>query len=91
MAKTRPCQICMCPIEAERIEGIPETRLCLAHAKAMRKYGGEFLLSTSLVRTSKDGSIKKNYGGVNAKLRRNTEGLERLREEYREEQERQGR
>lgn len=82
MVKSRPCQICMRPIESERIENVPETRLCRDHAEEIKKYGGEFLVSTTMERTSKAGSLKRNYGGVNASKRRNTEGLDRLRDEY---------
>ena len=36
---------------------------------------------------SKAGSLKKNYGGVTPSKRRNYRAMERLREEYQEEQE----
>jgi hypothetical protein len=80
--KTRPCAICLKPIEAERIEALPETRLCLAHAQQIQKYGGEFILTATQERTSKPGSLKRNYGGISTSQRRNHEGIERLREEY---------
>ena len=42
VAKTRPCEICMKPIDAERCAANPKTRLCIEHANQIRKYGGEF-------------------------------------------------
>jgi Prokaryotic dksA/traR C4-type zinc finger len=83
---TRPCEICRQPIDAERLEVLPETRLCTEHAKKIRKFGGEFIMTAIQERTSKAGSLKRNYGGVSTSKRRNHEGIERLREEYEEEQ-----
>jgi hypothetical protein len=87
--KTRPCEICMKPIDPERCEANPQTRLCRVHAAAITKYGGEFKLIAQQERTSKQGSLKLNYGGVTAKQVRNTGAIERLKEEY--ERERWGR
>jgi hypothetical protein len=72
----------MKPIEIERIEAIPQTRLCLKHAEAIRKHGGEFILTTTHDKTSKQGSLKKNFGGVTGRLRRNQKGIERLKDEH---------
>ncbi len=80
--KTRPCEICGQPIDAERAELLTDTRLCIEHARQIAKYGGEFLLTTRRVSLGKAGSLKKNYGDVSVQKRRNTEGLQRLREEY---------
>ena len=85
--QTRPCEICGRPIEAERIEVIPETRLCIAHAHEIEKYGKEFVITGKLERTSKEGSLKRNYGGVTTSKRRNELAIRRLREAYQEEQE----
>ena len=41
MAKTRPCQRCGAEIPAERIEALPETRLCVQCSAAV---GGDFKL-----------------------------------------------
>jgi len=88
-APTRPCEICRQPIDPERIEVIPETRLCTTHAQQIVKYGGEFIVTAIQERTSKAGSLKKNYGGVTPSRRRNYQALESLREEYANEKEQQ--
>jgi hypothetical protein len=69
-------------IDAERADALPETRLCGQHAREIQQYGGEFLLRSRQERTSKQGSLKHNYGGVTASFRPNVEGLERLRRDY---------
>lgn len=79
---SRPCEICNVLIEEERLEAVPETRLCIQHAKAIQKYGGEFKLSGSYETTSKHGSLKLNYGGVNVVKTKNTDGIEKLRRDY---------
>jgi hypothetical protein len=81
-AKVRLCEICKQPIDPERAEVAPDTRLCGEHAREIEKYGGEFTLTASQERTSKAGSLKHNYGGVNASKQRNYDALERLRDEY---------
>jgi hypothetical protein len=58
---TRPCQRCGKPIPAERIEVLPDTRLCVDCSKAI---GGEFELSYVQENLGKAGSLKKNYGSV---------------------------
>ena len=80
--KTRPCEICNALIDPERIEAVPETRLCKTHATQIVKYGGEFLLTASPERTSKVGSLKHNYGGVNIQKQRNTEALRKLKTDH---------
>jgi hypothetical protein len=82
MAKTRPCEICMRPIDPERCEAHPQTRLCREHAEKIAKFGGEFTLVTRQERTSKQGSLKINYGGVSGKQVRNAAAIERLKDEY---------
>ncbi len=76
---TRPCEICNALIEEERLEVVPDTQLCIEHAKAIQKYGGEFTLTGSYESTSKQGSLKHNYGGVNVVKTRNSAGIEKLR------------
>ena len=76
--KTRPCEICGAPIDPERIEVLPETRLCPEHAQMIAKYGGEFLLTGTQASLAKGGSLKKNYGDVAVEKTRNTRALERL-------------
>jgi hypothetical protein len=86
MEKTRPCEICGQPIDPERVEALPATRLCIEHARQMGRYGGEFRVSATWERTSKTGSLKRNYGGVTPKTTRNEQGIAKLRAAYQEEQ-----
>jgi hypothetical protein len=80
--KSRPCEICGELIDPERIEVVPETRLCVEHAKTIAKYGGEFIVTGTQASLGKGGSLKKNYGDVSIDKKRNTEALRKLREEY---------
>jgi hypothetical protein len=80
--KTRPCEICGQPIDPERIEVVPETRLCVEHAEMAGKYGGEFIVTGTQASLGKGGSLKKNYGDVSVDKKRNTEAIQRLRQEY---------
>ncbi len=80
--KSRPCEICGQAIDPERIEAVPETRLCVEHAQRIGKYGGEFLVTATQASLGKAGSLKKNYGDVSIQKKRNTEALRKLREEY---------
>jgi len=83
MAAFRFCEICKQEIEADRAAANAETRLCKRHAEEIKKYGGEFTPEPKEERTSKPGSIKINYGGgISVSLKRNTEGVERLRDDY---------
>ena len=79
---TRPCEICKKLIEEERLEAVPQTCLCIEHAKAMQKYGGEFTLSGSYETISKQGSLKLNYGGINVTKTKNIYAIEKLRQDY---------
>jgi hypothetical protein len=58
------CARCGAPIPAERLEVVPETRVCVTCSQEM---GGEFILVLSHEKTSKAGSLKKNFGGVNVR------------------------
>lgn len=78
----RFCEVCKSPIERERLELIPDTRLCTGHAHEIQKYGGEFIVSAEQERTSKAGSLKLNYGGVATSRRRNVEAVQKLRDDY---------
>jgi hypothetical protein len=82
MAKVRMCEVCKQPIDPERLEGSPETRLCTTHAAEIQKYGGEFLMSAVQERTSKAGSLKLNYGGITTTRTRNDEAMRRLKDEH---------
>ena len=46
---------------AERVEAIPDTMVCVTCAGEMG--GSEFLVVVVPEKTSKEGSLKKNYGG----------------------------
>ncbi len=84
-SKARPCEICMKPIEMERIEAIPNTHLCLEHAEKIKQHGGEFTVTSTQERTSKAGSLKINFGGVTPTLKRNHKAMEKLKDEFEEE------
>lgn len=38
----RFCEVCKQEIENERAEHLPETRLCVEHARQIQDFGGEF-------------------------------------------------
>jgi len=85
-AKMRFCEICKRPIEPERAEGLPETRLCVKHSEEIAQYGGEFKTVSATVVTSKASILKRNYGGVTTRKVRNQTGLEHLRDDYQRQQ-----
>jgi hypothetical protein len=60
----RPCARCGAMIPAERIEAIPETEICVTCSDEV---GGEFKLIAVAEKTSKQGSLKLNYGGYTVK------------------------
>jgi RNA polymerase-binding transcription factor DksA len=62
---TRTCARCGAEIPAERIEAIPETLVCVRCAQEMG--GSEFVVIAVAEKTSKDGSLKKNYGGYSTR------------------------
>ena len=65
--KTRPCQRCGTMIPPERIEVLPDTRLCVNCSKEV---GGEFDLTMTPENLAKSGSLKKNYGSFEMKKTR---------------------
>ncbi len=79
---TRPCEICGEPIDPERLEIVPETRLCVEHARQVVQFGGEFKATATQTSIGKSGSLKKNYGDVTVERWRNTEALRKLREAH---------
>ena len=83
---TRPCEICRQPIPPGRAEAVPETRLCVEHARQIDQFGGEFRRTVVQERTSKAGSLKRSYGSASIHKTRNHEALEKLRAEYLREQ-----
>jgi hypothetical protein len=58
--RSRPCARCRAMIPVERIEALPETRLCL---RCSQEVGGDFQVTISSENLAKTGSLKKNYGG----------------------------
>lgn len=78
----RRCEICKQPIEADRAEAIRDTRLCVEHARQIARYGGEFSLTAVQERTSKPGSLKRNYGGIETAKVRNQVAIDKLRADY---------
>ncbi len=60
-SKQRWCARCKAEIPAERMEALPEARLC---AKCSQEVGGEFELRFTEENLAKPGSLKKNYGGI---------------------------
>jgi len=64
------CELCGKVVPEERLEAIPETKICVG---CSQRVGGEFVLEIEQVKTSKEGSMKLNYGGgVNVRLVRRT-------------------
>jgi RNA polymerase-binding transcription factor DksA len=59
--EARACARCGAEIPPERIEAIPDTMVCVKCAGEMG--GSEFQVVAVPERTSKEGSLKKNYGG----------------------------
>jgi hypothetical protein len=64
---TRQCVRCDAEIPAERVEAMPETRVCV---QCSREIGGEFEVRGVPENLSKTGSLKKNYGGISVEKRR---------------------
>jgi RNA polymerase-binding transcription factor DksA len=63
------CELCGNVIPAERMEALPDTRICVGCSE---RVGGEWDVRGVDVVTSKEGSMKKNYGGVEVvRTRRN--------------------
>lgn len=56
----RTCVRCGGEIPVERVEALPETMVCVTCSQEM---GGEFRVVVIPERISKEGSMKKNYGG----------------------------
>ena len=72
--RPRSCERCGEAIPAARLEVMPETRICKPCSEAI---GGEFELTFSVEKLSKEGSLKKNFGGV-GRVQRRRKRIERL-------------
>jgi hypothetical protein len=79
----RLCEVCGQPIGEVRAKYLPDTVLCITHARQINEMGGEFLLAARNTSLGKAGSLKKNYGDVTAHRRRNYEALRKLKEMHR--------
>lgn len=66
-SKIRMCARCGHEIPSERVEALPETRLCVGCSQAM---GGEFEMTVIPENVGKSGSLKKNYGSYSVQKRR---------------------
>ena len=58
------CRVCGVEIPKERLEVIPDTRVCV---KCSAKIGGEFELKVTVNSTAKAGSLKKTGQEVSVK------------------------
>jgi hypothetical protein len=65
--KTRPCVRCKVEIPAERLEALPETRLCV---ECSQQVGSDFEVTVVPENLGKSGSLKKNYGSYSIRKRR---------------------
>jgi len=66
-AKTRFCERCGVAIPAERVEALPDTRICV---KCSEEIGGEYETRVVTSSLGKAGSLKKNYGDATLRKRR---------------------
>jgi hypothetical protein len=57
----QPCVRCGALIPVERLRIVPKTQVCV---KCSEEIGGEYKLVIGREKISKQGSLKKNYGGV---------------------------
>jgi hypothetical protein len=76
------CEVCGQEIPVERLECVPDTRLCIEHARKAQKFGGEFILRGVQCNIGKTGSLKRNYGDVEVYRRRNHSCIQKLKQEY---------
>lgn len=63
--RPRACIRCGEPIPIERIETMPETRVCV---KCSEEIGGEFVRKVRPVNVAKSNSLKKNYSDYEVRL-----------------------
>jgi hypothetical protein len=75
----RYCEICGEMIGEKRAKFLPDTRLCITHARQIAEMGGEFIIVARNTSLAKEGSLKKNYGDVTAQQRRNHDALRKLK------------
>jgi Prokaryotic dksA/traR C4-type zinc finger len=63
----RYCEMCRAEILAERIEALPDTRVCV---ECSRQIGGEYELTGVPENLGRTGGIKRIYGGIRIRKRR---------------------
>src|SRR5262249_47031052 len=63
--RPRPCEGCKAEIPAERIEALPETRLCVKCSEAV---GGEFRMVLKKTNLGKSGSLKRRSEDIDVKF-----------------------
>jgi hypothetical protein len=81
----RKCSLCGWPIEGERAEVLPDTRLCFQHANALSRFGGELLVRAPAMQVRFRSRLRLD-GATLTKLP-NTEGVAILCRLYRRDQE----
>lgn len=67
MANTRLCERCKKMIPPERLEAVPQSRLCV---ECSERVGGDTTLTAKDENLAKKESLKKNYGSVSARVAR---------------------
>ena len=80
----RYCAVCSGEIEADRLDALPDTRLCIKHGKEIAKYGGEFTATGTHINVGR--GLKGLTAGVEAKFDRNQDAIDRLRDDFLREQ-----
>jgi hypothetical protein len=78
--RTRPCEVCGKPIEALRLEAVPDTRLCEEHGRQVNEF--IYVRQERVVR-GKESSLKGTGIEITQKKSRNTAAIKKLREAYR--------
>ena len=64
------CIRCDEPIPEKRLQALPDTKVCVGCSEAI---GGEYHTGVQLERTSKEGSMKLNYGSATLVKRRKSD------------------
>jgi hypothetical protein len=80
-AAKRPCEVCGNPIEAVRLEAVPDTRLCEEHAKQVNEF--IYVRQERVVR-GKESSFKGTGVEITQKKIRNADGIRKLRDAFRD-------
>jgi len=65
--ENRACERCDAPIPPARVKAMPGTWLCI---ECSEEVGGDFVLIAKQANLAKEGSMKKNYGGISIEKKR---------------------